>query len=158
MDRSVEIYRICWVGLWFLTKNKTHFSFSPRTLLNNTFTMLFHYLLAFFRQLCHSIIPKLSLFLSKELVQVPFQSSRKRKLFALREFKDWNNWTCEGAMSGENGRWIRTSQSGFNSFYLVIKEICSLMVSWLCIFCWLIPDTILWVLSVGLTGSNICWK
>ena len=84
MDRSVVISRLCWVGLWFLTK--THFSFSPRTLLNNIFTILFHYFLAFFRQLCHSIIPKLSLFLSKELFQVLFQASRKLKLFALREF------------------------------------------------------------------------
>ena len=34
------------------------FSFSPRTLLNNVFTVLFHYLLPFFRQLHNSIFPK----------------------------------------------------------------------------------------------------
>ena len=48
----------------FLSKNKRQFSFSPRTLLNNIFTILFHYLLPPSSQLF--------IFLSKELFQVPF--------------------------------------------------------------------------------------
>ena len=33
-------------------------------------------------------------------------------------------------MFGEYGRWVRTSQQSCNSFCLVIKETCSLAVSW----------------------------
>ena len=95
-----------WVGqkvpLAFKLKIKTHFSFSQRTLLNSVFTVLFHYLLPFFRQLHNSIFPKLFIFLSKELLQVPFTVLRGMEIFSLREFcKDRNKWKSEGAMSGE---------------------------------------------------------
>ena len=98
--------------LQFLNKNKIHFSLSPRTLLNNVFSVLFHYLLPFFRQLHNSIFPKLFIFLSKELLQVPFTVFQGiEAFFPLREFcKDWNQWKSEGTMSGEYEGWIRTSQ------------------------------------------------
>ena len=56
----------------FSVKIKDIFLFSPRTLLNNVFNILFYYLLPFFRQLHNSIFPKLFIFLSKELFQVSF--------------------------------------------------------------------------------------
>ena len=40
--------------------------------MNNVFTVLFHYLLPFFRQLLNSVFPKPVVFLSKELFQVSF--------------------------------------------------------------------------------------
>ena len=60
--------------LQFLTKNKRHFSFSPRTLLNNIFTSLFHYLLPFFRQLHNSIFPKLFYLFEQRTVPGDFYS------------------------------------------------------------------------------------
>ena len=55
--------------LWFLNKD-TLFSFSPRTLLNNVFTILFHYLLPFLKKLHNFIFPKLFIFWRKEMTQV----------------------------------------------------------------------------------------
>ena len=73
--------------LQFLNKNKIHFSLSPRTLLNNVFSVLFHYLLPFSRQLHNSIFPKPSIFLSKERLQVPFTVFQGiEAFFPLREF------------------------------------------------------------------------
>ena len=90
------------------------------------------------------------------------QSSRELKFSPLREFcKDWNKWKSEGAMSGEYGRWIRTSQPSCNSFCLVIKKHVALRYpdGRLCVFCWLILDAFCWVLlSVGLIGSSTCWN
>ena len=59
------------------------FSFSPRTLLSNTFNLLFHYLLPFFRQLRNSIFPKFFSFLSKELFQVPFTVLQGIEIFSI---------------------------------------------------------------------------
>ena len=67
----------------FLSK-MTYFSFSPRTLLNNIFTLLFHYLLPFFRQLHNSIFPKLFIFLSKELFHVPFTVFQGTEIFSIK--------------------------------------------------------------------------
>ena len=50
--------------------------------------------------------------------------------FPLREFrKGQNRWKSEGAMYGEYGRRVRTSQPNCESFCLVIKEACSFMLS-----------------------------
>ena len=68
----------------FLSKNKRHFSFSPRTLLNNIFTLLFHYFLPFFRQLHNFIFPKLFIFFSKELFQVPFTVFQGIETFSIK--------------------------------------------------------------------------
>ena len=96
------------------------------------FTVLFHYILLFFRQLHNSIFSKLLSFWAKNCSRYLLQSSREWKFFPLREFcKDQNKWMSEGAMSGKYSRWIRTSQSSCNSFCLVIREACALAL-----FCW----------------------
>ena len=91
----------------FLSKNKRHFSFSPRTLLNNVFTALFHYLLPFFRQL-HSIFLKCFIVLSKQLFQVPFTVFQGLEFFSIKRilYKDQNKWKSEGAITGEYSQWI----------------------------------------------------
>ena len=102
---------------------KTHFSFSPRTLLNNIFTLLFHYLLPFFRQLHNSIFPKLFIFLSKKHSRCPLKSPRELKYFPLRQFfKERNKWTSKDTMYGEYSQRIRTSQPSCSSFCLITKE------------------------------------
>ena len=55
-----------WPKSSFGLKVKLKDSFSPITLLNNIFTVLFHYFLPSFGQLHNSIFPKLFIFLSKE--------------------------------------------------------------------------------------------
>ena len=94
-------------------------------------TVLFHCLLPFFRQLHNSIFPKF-LSLSKKLFQVYLTIFQWiENFFPWRGFcKDWNKCTFGGAMSGEYGRWIRTSRSNCLSFCLIIKEICSLVLTW----------------------------
>ena len=148
--------------LWFLSINKRHFSFSPSTLLNNIFTILFHYLLAFSRQLHNSFFPKLFIFLSKELFEVPFIHG-ELKFFPLREFcKDQNKWKFEGTMSGEYSRWIGASKPRYNSFCLVIKASLPFWVFLMkiMVFCSLILDVFRQVLlqldSLGavLVGIN----
>ena len=85
-------------------------------------------------------------------------SSKKLKYFPLRGlYKDWNKWASKDPMSGDYGRWIRTSQPSFNNSCLVIEETCSLALpdGILCTFCWRILDTFHQVLlSVGLIGSS----
>ena len=73
------------LGLFgFKVKYRTHFSFSPITLLNNVFTVLFHYLLPYFRQLHNFIFPKLFIFLSKELFHVSFAVSQGMEFFPFK--------------------------------------------------------------------------
>ena len=65
----------------------------------------------------------------------------------LTEFcKEWNKWISEGAISGEYDGWIRTSRLSCNGFCLVIKEACSLAVSW-----WKVTHFLL-------TNSNHFWR
>ena len=114
-----------------LSKSKRQFSFSPRTLLNCVFVVLFHYFLPFPRQLHNSIFPKLVSFLSKELFRVPFTVFQGIEIFPLREFcKDWNEWTSGSAASAGYRGWIRTSLPSCNSVCLVTKEAFSLALSW----------------------------
>ena len=144
--------------LLFLSKNKKHFSLSLRTLLNNIFTVLFHYLLPFFRQLHNSVFPKLLIFLSKELFLVHFTVFQGIEIFPLREFwKDVNKWKSEGTMSGEYGKWIRTSQPSSDSFCLVIKEACSLTSSWWKIMCFLLTNSGHFSLSAAFSWFNWEW-
>ena len=143
----------------FLSKNRRHvFSFLPRTWLNNLVTILFYYPLPFFRQPHNSVFPKLFIFLSKELFQVPFTVFQGMGIISTnRIFKDKNKWKSEGAMSQIQ----QTSQPSCSNFYLVIKKACSLPLSYerLYIFCWLILDAFCQVLlSVCLTGISICWN
>ena len=46
------------------------------------------------------------------------------------ENKDQTKWTSACVVSGEYGGGIRTSQPSCNSFCLVIRETCSLVLSW----------------------------
>ena len=70
----------------FLSKNRRHvFSFLPRTWLNNLVTILFYYPLPFFRQPHNSVFPKLFIFLSKELFQVPFIVFQGIEIVSIKE-------------------------------------------------------------------------
>ena len=73
--------------------------------INNLFSILFYYILPFFRQLYNSFFLKLFIILSKELFQVSnFRVFWELKFIPLREFcKDQNKCISEGAMSGEYG-------------------------------------------------------
>ena len=115
----------------------------------------FHYLLTFFRQFYNSIFPKLFIFLSKKLFQVFLTIFQGIENFPLREFwKDWNKWKSEDAVSGEYHGWIRPSQPSCNSFCLVIKEICSLALSWWKTMCFLLTNTRFFSLSAAFSWSN----
>ena len=116
----------------FLNKNKRHISHFHQDLY---WTMYSPFCPTTF---CHFsgnfIIPSSPNFLSfwaKNCSRCLLQSFRELKFFLLREFcKDRSKWKSEGAMSDENGGWVRTSQPSCNSFYLVIKETCGLALSW----------------------------
>ena len=79
------------------------------------FIILFHYTLPFLRQLHNFTFPKLFIFLSKELFQVPFTVFQEMEFFLLGEFcKDQKKKIpkpSKGAMSGESSGGIS------NSFY-----------------------------------------
>ena len=127
--------------LYFQFLNKRHFffSFSPRTFLNNVFTLLFHYLLPFFRQLHNFVSKTIYLFEQRTVSGAFYCLPGNGNFFPLREFyKDWNKWKSKGAMPFEYGGWIRISKSSYNSFYQVFKETCSLALSW-----WKITDLLL---------------
>ena len=103
-------------------------------------------------------------FWAKNYSRFVLQSSRELKYSALREFcEDWTKEQSEGAVSGEYGGWIRTTQPSCNDFCLSPKKH---MVLWyhypdkrLCVFCWLILSAFHQVLlSVGLIRSNTCWN
>ena len=81
-------------------------------------------------------------FQSKNCSRYLLQSSRELKFFPLRGFcKDRNKWKSKGAMSGEYGGRIRTSQPSCNSFYLLIKATCGLALSWWKILCFLLTSS-----------------
>ena len=129
--------------LRFLSKNKRHiFHFHQELywIMYKTFcsTTLWQFSGNF-------IIPSYQNFLSfwaKTWSRCILQSSRELKFFPLREFfKHQNKWKSEGAMSGEYGRWIRTSQPSCNSFCLGIKETCDFALSWWKIMCILLTNS-----------------
>ena len=57
-------------------------------------------------------------------------------------------------MSGEYGGWIRTSQTSCNSFCLVIKETCGLVLSWWKIMCFLLTKPACFSSSATFSWSN----
>ena len=133
--------------------------------MNNIFIALFHYFLPFSRQLCNSIFIKTFLsFWAKNCSRYVLQSSRELNFFfPLRKFcKDQGKWKPAGAMSGEYGVWIRTSQPNCNGFFLIIKEACILHYpdGRLYVFCWLITGAFqLASLETVLIGINYeFWK
>ena len=100
-------------------------------------------------------------FKQKTIPGILFQSSRKWKIFPLREFfKDQNKWISQGATSGDTldeselPRQAVTVSAWSSKKHSVLHY----PNGRLCIFCWLIPDAFHWVLSVGLIGSSTCWN
>ena len=149
-------------SIWFLSKNKTHFSFLPVTLLNNIFTILFHYLLPSFRQVHSPTFLTFWPFWAKNCPRCLLQSSRELKFLPLREFcKDWNKWKSKVQCLVNT---VNESELSSQAVTVVAWSSEKHVVScypdgrW-CIFCWLIPDTLHQVLlSVGRTGSSTCWN
>ena len=126
--------------------------FSPRTLLNNTFTILSHYLLPFWDNFKIPSVQNLLSFWANNCSRCLLQSSRKLNFilcFPLREFcKDLNKWKSQGKMSGENDRWIRTYSLTPTVFARLSKKhvIFPYPDGRLGIFCWLILDALCGVL------------
>ena len=111
------------------------------------------------------IIPCSQNFLSfwaKDCSRCLLQFSRELKFFSLWEFcKDRNKWKSEGAVSGEYGAWMRTSQPSCTVFAWSSKKHAVLHYpdGRLCVFCWLILGAFCRVLlSVGLIGGSTCWN
>ena len=141
----------------FYVKIKDTFSFLPLTLLNNAFTVLFHHLAPFFRQLHNSIFPKLSIFLSKELFQVPFTVFQGMETFSIKRLNGNLKGQCLVNTSYES----ELPSQAVTAFAWSSKkpEVLHYSDGRLRIFCWLIPDAIRWVLlSVGLIRSSPCWN
>ena len=130
---------------WFLSKNKRQFSFSPRTLLNNVFTVLFYYLLPFFRQLHNSIFPKLLIFFwAKNYSRCLLQSSRELKFFSLREFvktKINGHWKVQCLVNMMDESELPSQIVTVFAWSSKKHAVLCYPAGRLCIFCWLILDT-----------------
>ena len=75
--------------------------------------------------------------------------------FPLGEFcENQNKWKSRGVMSGDYGGWIMTSQSSCNSFCLVIKETCSLVLPWGDIIHFLLTNSGCFLSSAAFSWSN----
>ena len=98
--------------------------------MNSLFTVLFHYILPFLRQLHNSILSKNFLsFWTKNCSRCLLQSYRELRVFLLRElYKDWNKWTSEDTVSGEYGRWIRTSQPSCSMYHQRNMQSCIILM------------------------------
>jgi len=148
--------------LWFLNKNNRHLSFSPRPLLNNKFTILFYYLLLFFKQLHNSVFPKLFIFLSKVLVQVTFRVFQGIGIFSIRIIFKWqiNGHLMVRCMMNSADALELPSQV-LTVFAWSPKEhvvLCYPGGRWY-IFCWLILDAFCgMLLPVSLSGISTCWN
>ena len=107
--------------LLFLSKNKKRIFHFHQKLYWTTYS-LFHYSLPFSGNFIISSSQNFNLF-EQRTVQVPFTIFQGLEIFSLREFSKFL-----GAMSGEYGRWIRTSQPSCNSFCLIIRETLGLVL------------------------------
>ena len=138
-----QIYQVCQKGpSFFLSKNKWHILYFHQKLYRHHIHWFVPLASAiFFRQLHNSIIPKLFLF-EQRTISDAFSSLLGNWNFFHWEFcKDQNKWIFEGTKVGEYNRWIRTFQTSYNSFCLVIKETKSLALSWWRIMCFLLTDS-----------------
>ena len=139
-----------------LSKNKRHNFHFYRELYWTTFspfrsTTFCHFSGTFIISSSQNFLP----FWAKNCSRCLLQSSRELKFFPLREFcKDLNKWKSKGAISGEYGSWIRTSQQSCNSFCLVIKETCGLALSWWRIMHFLLTNSGSFSLSVAFSWST----
>ena len=142
--------------LQFLSKNKRHIFHFHDQLYWTTYSLFCS------TTLCHfsgnftiSSSQNFLSFWAKNFSRCLLQSSRELKFFPLREFcKDRNKWKSEGVMSGEYGRWIRTSQPSCNSFCLVIKKTCGLALSWCKIMRFLSTNSRRFLSSAAFSWSN----
>ena len=147
--------RLAKKSLWFSSKNKRQFSFSPGTLLNKLCSTNSGHFSGYF------IISSSQNFLSfwaKNSSRCLLQSSKELKYFPLREF-------CKDLMKLQY--LVNTTDES------VLPSQAIIVFAWsskkhvvlhyhdgrLCIFCWLILDTFyLELLSVGLIESSVCWN
>ena len=146
----IFIYWIDQKFFWFLSKNKRHiFSFSQRIY----WTMYSPFCSTVFCHFSENFkIPSSQNVLSfwaKNCFKYLLQSSRKLKLFPLREFcKDLNKSKSEGAVFAEYSEWVRTSQPNWNRFAWLSKKhvILNYPHERFCSSCWLIQDAFHWVM------------
>ena len=134
---------------------------SPRALLNNIFTGLFHYLLPLFRQLHHFIFPNfLKIFFSKDLFEVSFIAFQGTEIFSVKNFVKTKineylkvQWLVNTADESELPRQAVTVFAWSSKKHAVLPY----PDERLCIFCQLILDAFHQaLLSVGLIASSIC--
>ena len=144
--------------LRFLSKNKRHiFHFHPELYWTTHSPFCSTTFCHFSGNFTIPSSPNFLPFWAKNCFRCLLQSSRKMKLLPLREFcKARNKWKSEGAMSGEYSRWIRTSQPSCNRFCVVIKETCSLALSWWKIMRFLLTDSRCFSSSAAFSWSK--WK
>ena len=143
--------------LQLLSKNKRHIFQLHQELYWTTYPLVCS------TTFCHFsgnfIIPSSQNFVSfwaKNCSRCLLESFRELKFFPLKEFcKDQNKWKSEGAMSGEYGRWIRTSQPSCNSFCLVMKETWGLALSWWKIMHFLLINSGCFSTSATFSWSNL---
>ena len=123
---------------WFLSKNKRYSFHFHQELCWTTYSKLCSTIFCHFSG--NFIIPSSQNFISfwaKNYFRCLLQFYGEVKFSPLTDIvKKINKWKPESAKSSEYGRWVRTSRPGYDSFCLVIKKTCGLI---LCIFCWLIP-------------------
>ena len=124
--------------------------------MNNIFTFLFHCLLPFSSNF---IIPSSQNFLSfqaNNCFRWLLLSSRDGIFFfPSGEFcENQNKWKSRDVTSGDYGGWIMTSQSSCNSFCLVIKETCSLVLPWGDIMHFLLTNSGCFLSSAAFSWSN----
>ena len=113
---------------------------SPRTLLNNVFTVLFNYLLQSVRQIHNFIFPKLFFFFEQRTVPDTFYTLPENwNFFHEENFIIKVNGKCKGTVSGAYNVWIQISQASCKHFCLVIKETHGLALSW-----WQYLELIIW--------------
>ena len=133
----------------------TYFSFSPITLMKIYSSFCSSSYCHFSGKLIIYTLPKLLSLWAKNCSQSLLQCSRELNVFPMREFcKYWNKWTSEGAVTGEYSEWIRTSQPSYNSFCLVVRETCGLVLSWWKIMCFLLTNSRRFSLSDALSWSH----
>ena len=86
---------------------------------------------------------------------MPFTVFQGIEIFSIKRiFKDLNKWKSKGAMSVKYDRWIRTSQPTYNSFCLVIKETCGLVLPWWKIMCFHLTHSGCFSSSAAFSWSN----
>ena len=123
-----------WVGqkfLWLLSRTKRHIFHFHQVFYCAKYSFFFPLPFDIFQATSQFHLSQIFISEQKTVWGVSYNLPVNWNFFPLREFcKDWNKCTSGGAMSGEYGRWTRTSHSNCLSFCLIVKEICSLVLTW----------------------------